>query len=170
MPAFHFRHIKGLYPLFWSKSIELCENLKASLGEQKAGKIELSHCATQVTLDIIGIAGLGRDIGSLRDSDDELIKYYEEILEPTKEKMIYFVLHLMFPPGPIAMLPWKINERVKITTTNLRRICKEFVIEKKSRMKKESEAHRDILSIMIQSNNFSDDNLADQLLTFLAAG
>lgn len=29
---------------------------------------------------------------------------------------------------------------------------------------------RDILSIMIHSNNFSDENLVDQLLTFLAAG
>ena len=144
--------------------------MRTSLGEGGSDKIELGHLATQVTLDIIGIAGLGRDIGSLRNSDDELIKYYEEILDPTTEKLVYFVAHLIFPSWLIAMLPWKINERVKITTTNLRRICMEFVAEKKLKMKQDSEASRDILSIMIQSNNFSDDNLADQLLTFLAAG
>jgi cytochrome P450 len=37
-------------------------------------------------------------------------------------------------------------------------------------MKNESQESVDILSIMIRSNDFSDDNLVDQLLTFLAAG
>jgi cytochrome P450 len=37
-------------------------------------------------------------------------------------------------------------------------------------MKLESEESVDILSIMIRSNDFSDANLVDQLLTFLAAG
>jgi cytochrome P450 len=37
-------------------------------------------------------------------------------------------------------------------------------------MKHESRESVDILSIMIRSNNFSDQNLVDQLLTFLAAG
>ena len=173
MPAFHFRNIKALYPVFWSKSIEFCNRIKTTLGDNTSRPLEIGHYATQVTLDIIGLAGLGRDIGSLRDGDDELIKNYEEILEPTTEKAVYFVLHLLFPPWLISMLPWQLNERVRITTSNLRRICKEFVVEKKSKMKHsspETPDGRDILSIMIQSNDFSDDNLVDQLLTFLAAG
>lgn len=171
MPAFHFRHIKQLYSVFWSKSIQFCDVIKMSLNDQISGEFEIGHYSTQVTLDIIGLAGLGRDIGSLRNSDDELIENYEEILEPTTEKAVYFVLHLIFPPWLIAMLPWKLNKRVKVTTSNLKRICKEFVVEKKSKMKHEStEDGRDILSIMIRSNDFSDENLVDQLLTFLAAG
>ncbi|KAF2462959.1 cytochrome P450 [Lindgomyces ingoldianus] len=170
MPAFSFRHIKELYPVFWSKSVELCGAIKAELLEKKDGVIELNHFSTQVTMDIIGLAGLGRDIGSLRNADDELIKNYEEILEPTAEKGIYFVLHLMFPLRLIKMLPWKLNERVKITTKSLKRICREFVQEKKARMKMQSEEQIDILSILLRSNAFSDDGLVDQLLTFLAAG
>lgn len=170
MPAFSFRHIKDLYPVFWSKSIELCEVTKAELSDDPEKVLEIGHFSTQVTLDIIGLAGLGRDIGSLRTSDDELIKNYEEILEPTAEKGIYFVLHLLCPPWIIQSLPWKLNERVKVTTSNLKRICKEFVAEKKAKLKVESKESVDILSIMIRSNNFSDDGLADQLLTFLAAG
>lgn len=174
MPAFHFRHIKELYPVFWNKSLELCRSVKASLEQQASDVLEIGHFSTQVTLDIIGLAGLGRDINSLRNSDDELIENYEEILEPTTEKGIYFVLHLIMPPWLIAILPWKLNQRVKITTSNLKRICNEFVAERKEKMKyevaSEKEESRDILSIMIRSNNFSDQNLADQLLTFLAAG
>jgi cytochrome P450 len=106
----------------------------------------------------------------LRNGDDELIKNYEEILEPTTEKGVYFLMHLLFPPWLIAILPWKLNERVRIITGNLKQICTDFVVEKKSKMKLESEEGRDILSIMIRSNNFSDADLVDQLLTFLAAG
>lgn len=173
MPAFHFRHIKELYPVFWSKSIELCNAIKATLDHNTTQVLEIGHYSTQVTLDIIGLAGLGRDICSLRNSDDELIKNYEEILEPTTEKGVFFILHLIFPPWLIAILPWKLNERVRITTGNLKRICTEFVAERKSKMRYEDQSSnesRDILSIMIRSNNFSDENLVDQLLTFLAAG
>lgn len=170
LPAFRFRHIKELYPVFWSKSIEFCEAVKSALKEDTSQVLEIGHYSTQVTLDIIGLAGLGRDIGSLRNSDDELIRNYEEILEPTTEKAVYFLLHLIMPPWLIGMLPWRLNERVRVTTANLKRICTDFVAQKKLKMKNESQESVDILSIMIRSNDFSDDNLVDQLLTFLAAG
>lgn len=170
MPAFHFRHIKELYPVFWTKSIDFCHAVQNALASDTSKVLEIGHYATQVTLDIIGLAGLGRDIGSLRTSDDELITNYEEILEPTNEKAIYFILHLIFSPWFIGILPWRLNERVRITTSNLKRICRDFVVERKSQMKRESQENLDILSIMIRSNDFSDQNLVDQLLTFLAAG
>lgn len=173
MPAFHFRHIKELYPIFWNKSVEMCDVVRTSLVNEPSKVLELGHYSTQVTLDIIGLAGLGREIGSLRNSDDEMIENYEEILEPTSEKGFYFLLHLIFPPWFIGMLPWKLNKRVVVTTTNLKRICGEFVAEKKAKMKLDgvaSEKDRDILSIMMRSNDFSDENLVDQLLTFMAAG
>jgi cytochrome P450 len=170
IPAFHFRHIKELYPVFWTKSIEFCDAVRAELLEDKAKILEIGRYSTQVTLDIIGLAGLGRDIGSLRHSDDELVQNYEEILEPTTEKAVYFLLHMIFPGWLVSALPWKLNDRVRITTSNLKRICTDFVVQKKSNMKLASEESRDILSIMIRSNDFSDENLVDQLLTFLAAG
>ncbi|KAF2740058.1 cytochrome P450 3A4 [Polyplosphaeria fusca] len=170
MPAFSFRHIKELYPIFWTKSIELCEVIKKELLDKPDKVLEFNHFTQQATLDIIGLAGLGRDIASLRNADDLLIKNYEEILEPTAEKGVYFVLHLLFPAWVIKALPWKLNERVRVTTGEIKRICREFLLEKKARMKLESEEQVDILSILLRSNNFSDDGLIDQLLTFLAAG
>ncbi|EOA90689.1 uncharacterized protein SETTUDRAFT_36198 [Exserohilum turcica Et28A] len=172
-PAFHFRHIKELYPVFWAKSTEFVRVLQKDLAERPNHVLEIGHYSTQVTMDIIGLAGLGRDIGSLRNSDDELIKNYEEILEPTREKVLYFVSHIVLSPWVVSKLPWKLNERVRITTGTLKRICTEFVADKKAKMKvggADSSESRDILSIMIRSNDFSDENLVDQLLTFLAAG
>lgn len=172
MPAFHFRHIKELYPVFWSKSMELCNAVRAGIQEDPSKAHEIGHYATQVTLDIIGLAGLGRDIGSLHNGEDELIATYEEILEPTTEKVIYFFLHIILPSWLIAALPWKINQRTNVNTGKLKRICTDFVTAKKATMKGEDseESTRDILSIMIRTNDFSNENLVDQLLTFLAAG
>ena len=110
MPAFSFRHIRELYSVFWSKSIELCEVVKRELLDRPSESLEIGHFSTQVTLDIIGLAGLGRDIKSLRNNDDELIKNYEEILEPSNEKAVYFLLHLLFPAWVINALPWKLKK------------------------------------------------------------
>lgn len=173
MPAFHFRNIKELYPVFWSKSLELCNIVRAAIREDPLKVHEMGHYSTQVTLDIIGLAGLGREIGSLHNGEDELITTFEEILEPTTEKVVYFLLHILFPPWLIGALPWKINQRTKINTGNLKRICTDFVAAKQSTLKaggSEKDSGRDILSIMIRSNDFSNENLVDQLLTFLAAG
>jgi hypothetical protein len=57
MPAFSFRNIKELYPVFWSKSIELCEVVKRELSDKPDKILDVGHFSTMVTLDIIGLAG-----------------------------------------------------------------------------------------------------------------
>ena len=47
-------------------------------------------------MDIIGIAGLGREFNALKNSDDPLIQNYEELLEPTVEKLTYFAAQIVF--------------------------------------------------------------------------
>ncbi|KAF2499486.1 putative P450 monooxygenase [Lophium mytilinum] len=181
MPAFSFRHIKELYPIFWQKSLELTEAIAAEIHEHPevpagekggvpSGVVVINHWASKATMDIIGLAGLGRDIQALKNSDDELIKNYEEILEPTTEKGLYFVLNLLISQRLLRALPWRINEVIRITSSNLKAICRQFVQEKKQLMRTQKEDQKDILSVLIESNDFSDDSLVDQLLTFLAAG
>lgn len=54
----------------------------------------------------------------------------------------------------------------------LRGACTQLINERKEAKPSESEKDekRDILSLLIKSNNFGDNMLVDQLLTFLAAG
>ncbi|CAN9438240.1 unnamed protein product [Alternaria alternata] len=173
MPAFRFRHIKELYPVFWGKSMEFCAVVKRDLGAQPDSVLDVCYYATRVTLDIIGIAGMGRDLGSLYNKDDELAKNYQEILEPTPEKVLYYLTNVILPPWLVRKLPWRLHERVTVTTRNLRRICSELLVERKMKIrceKAEGQESRDILSIMIRGNDQSDKNLVDQLLTFVAAG
>ncbi|KAE9965751.1 hypothetical protein EG328_009412 [Venturia inaequalis] len=176
MPVFQFRHIKDLYPMMWAKAVQLTQGMEAEVNESPEGGekttkvVEVNHWANKVTMDIIGVAALGRDFNALKNSDDELIQNYEEILEPTSEKVAFFASQIVGPASLIRKLPWKVVERFEITTSNLRRICKELVREKKAAFKAKGKRDLDILSVLIESNNFSDEQLADQMLTFLAAG
>nr|POE74308.1 cytochrome p450 97b3, chloroplastic [Quercus suber] len=177
MPSFSFRHIKELYPIFWDKSTQLVEGVAQQIKDKpeidadgKTGVVEVNHWANMVTMDIIGMAAMGRDFRTMRSGQDPLIENYEELLEPTREKQIYFAANILGPSPIIRKLPWRMNETSKRIETNLARICIELVREKKQAMKTESDSHKDILSLLIRTNNFSDRQLADQLLTFLAAG
>lgn len=177
MPAFSYRTIKELYGVFWTKAVALTQAVAADIQDNpetaseknSAAIVEINHWSTKVTMDIIGLAVLGRDFNSLKNGDDPLVALYEEVLEPTPEKSLFFTLHLFGLESVIKMLPWKVNERLRYTTGELRRICRKLLDDKKEKVKTEGE-QKDILSVMLATNTFGDDNLIDQLLTFLAAG
>lgn len=167
-PAFSFRHIKELYPLFWTKAIEMKDCVAAEALDDNV--VEINQWANKATLDIIGVAAFGRDFHSLTSADNELAKNYEEILEPTANKAAFFSVHLFLPRWFISRLPWNLNAALARTTGVIKRYTRELVQEKKVMVKNESESHIDILSILLKSNDFGDDMLGQQLLTFLAAG
>ncbi|KAL1652241.1 hypothetical protein SLS58_000368 [Diplodia intermedia] len=169
MPSFSFRHIKELYPVFWTKAVALTDAVAAEVQDDPV--VEINHWSTKVTLDIIGLAALGRDFNALKNSDDPLVATYEEVLEPTREKAAFFTLHLLGLERIVKVLPWRINEVMRDTTARLKQICRQLLIDKKAAAKAEGEEQpKDILSVMMRSNLFGDDMLIDQLLTFLAAG
>jgi cytochrome P450 len=179
MPVFGYRHLKELYPMMWKKSVALTQGVQAEMDSNQpsmneknkdSNVVEVNHWANKVTMDIIGVAGLGRDFNALKNSDDPLVENYEEILEPTVEKLSFFVCQIILPQWFVNRLPWGLNERVRIITGNLTRICNELVADKRLAIKQHADEHKDILSVLINSNNFSDQQLTDQLLTFLAAG
>jgi cytochrome P450 len=182
LPAFSYRHIKDLYPIFWSKAsilnglvaAEMYENPEPSSDSSNSkrlqGVVEINHWVNKVTMDIIGVAGLSREFNALHNSNDELIENYEALLEPSVEKAIFFAVNLIMPRKLVQMLPWKMNEKLETTTQNLRRICRQLVRDKKALKDSEKDGQVDILKLLIKSNDFSDDQLVDQLLTFLAAG
>ncbi|EPE32078.1 Cytochrome P450 [Glarea lozoyensis ATCC 20868] len=173
-PAFSFRHIKELIPVFWSRATAMRDGMFAEMADNPEADgrkvVEVNHWANKVTLDIIGVAGLGRDFKSLTATNDPLVQNYEEILEPTTEKLVYFVFNLVFGRRFVSWLPWGLNQRLDTTTGNLRAFCLDLVREKREKMKIEGEGEKDILALLIRSNCFGDDTLVDQLLTFIAAG
>ena len=103
MPAFAFRHVKELYPIFWSKSSELIQALivHSETGylesEKPSASIDVKDWASRATLDIIGLAGLGRDFDSIKNPDNELIRTYKKIFSPGRGGQILAALYFLAP-------------------------------------------------------------------------
>lgn len=175
LPSFQLKHLKELYPIFWGKGGSLIKGIEAEISEKSNEKttepiVEFGEWATRVTLDIIGLAGMGRDFNAVKDDDDPLVQAYNSLLDPTLEKAIYFATNILGPQDLVQKLPWKQNELLADVTGNLKGFCLQLVRDKKKNYKTTGTSGDDLLSLLIKSNNFSDQELVDQMLTFLAAG
>ncbi|KAL2158561.1 hypothetical protein VTH06DRAFT_4328 [Thermothelomyces fergusii] len=179
-PAFAFRHIKDLYPVFWAKAREgvdamTDEILRAAAGqggpgEEKTAVIEAGDWASRITLDIIGVAGMGRDFDAIRNPGTGLNRAYTQIFNPSREARILQVLGAMISPRLVNLLPVKRNEDIRASARLIRAECADLIRDKRQKLARKEPADIDILSVAIESGGFSDESLVDQLMTFLAAG
>ncbi|PLN80384.1 putative cytochrome P450 monooxygenase [Aspergillus taichungensis] len=172
-PSFNIKNIRALYSLMWEKTGLLMNELEREMGEHD-GKVEMSEWASRLTLDIIGPTAMGRDFRSLQNLDNRVADSFLAILEPSKEKMAFLAINFMFPQWLIQRMPFRLNAVINEETGFLRNLCKDIVREKRT-MITETKAtsqtlEADILGTMLLGGDFTDDELVDQMMTFLAAG
>jgi cytochrome P450 len=184
MPAFAFRHVKDLYPVFWAKTREVVQAMTkdiladaakqpTSSDSDEAGKsavIEVGNWASRVTLDIIGVAGLGHDFGAIVDQNSELNQTYRYLFTPNKQAQALNLLSQFIPGWFLGRLPVKRNEDISAASQYIRSVCRSLIQEKKQKLANKETTGHDILSVALESGSFSDEDLVDQLMTFLAAG
>ncbi|KAL8632133.1 hypothetical protein Q9189_002157 [Teloschistes chrysophthalmus] len=180
MPAFAFRHVQDLYPEFWSRSRHLVKTMttelerlsEAASGETKSDPVlDVANWTSRATLDIIGSAGMGHDFNSTENPDNELAAKYREIFEPTGQARVMGLIGFFIPGWILRALPVKRNDTIRQAASTIRRICREIINETRTRMSSEKKRiTKDIVSVAIESGVFTDDNLVNQMMTFLAAG
>ncbi|KIW89822.1 uncharacterized protein Z519_09251 [Cladophialophora bantiana CBS 173.52] len=180
MPSFAFRQIKLLYPLFWEKSVKMTKVIDAeAFGQDRRhaederlppGAVDIEHFAPKATLDIIGVAGLGRDFNTLENSDDEMAKIYDQLVNPSVGRQVFAAVSLIGSSELASWLCRPVAQRFDELNAQLRLICRRFVREKREGMKGSEDEAIDTLALLIKSNIFSDEELVDQLLTIIAAG
>ncbi|KAF3017387.1 hypothetical protein E8E14_001082 [Neopestalotiopsis sp. 37M] len=188
MPAFAFRHIKDLYPVFWRIGRDgvraMTESVLAdaknkgpstdaeealATGEDTA-VIEVGNWASRATLDIIGVAGMGRNFNSIQDPNNEINERYRTVFQPSKQAQMLNLLSLFLPAFVIKNLPVKRNNDIDSAAKIIKSVCRELIVEKKEKLARKELTDIDILSVAIESGGFSDEDLVNQLMTFLAAG
>jgi cytochrome P450 len=171
MPAFNFRHIKDLYPTFWAKSKELVEALQHELRRKAPDNVlEIGDWASRATLDIIGLAGLGQDFGALQNPDTELNTTYRKIFTPSKAQQRIGLLSMFIHPKIVQNLPIKRNDDMFEARRVIRSISRNLIRQKKAIMEKNEKRNHDIISVALESGGFTEENLVDQMMTFIAAG
>lgn len=176
MPAFSYRHIKDLYPVFWAKSVEMVERIQQDLEQRESAEdntIQIRNWASRATLDIIGVAGMDHDFDSLRDPFNNLNKSYQRIfVGPNLATKILFVLGMLL--GNLNLfqrLPTQRNKDIQEGGEVVRNVARQMIRQKKAKREDpNSETDVDIISVAMQSGTFDEENLVDQLMTFLGAG
>ncbi|CAK1362724.1 Protein LUTEIN DEFICIENT 5, chloroplastic [Cercospora beticola] len=179
-PAFSGKHVRDLVPVFWKKAKELADVLASQLDvvsegddERNTGVVELNMWASRATIDIICAATLGREFDSLRNSDNELALQYGRVFGEAGAQ-IWIIFDLLGAPPPLQLARWmpfftKFRNAAE-GRYQLRPLCRKLVEQKRQDIESGKDSQVDILSVLMQSGEFKDDGLVDQLLTFLAAG
>jgi cytochrome P450 len=135
--------------------------------------IQVRTWASRSSLDIIGLAGMGRDFNSLHDPENSLSQSYEMIFAtPGLGTKILFILGMLLGNTTwLAKLPTKQNKLIDTGCRNIRDATRRMIREQKIKMEDpNAETEVDIISVAMRSGNFDDENLVDQLMTFLGAG
>ena len=190
MPAFSYRHIKGLYPVFWTKSAEMVNLIEKDLQSRKKADdniIQISDWASRATLDMIGVAGMDHDFDSLRDPDNELCQTYRKFFNsnPLMARILLLLSLFFFDLKVLMKIPIRGNKTAQESHDLIRNVAREMIIEKREKMEKsqskdddndkddgtaQSKDGVDIISVALRSGSFTEENLIDQMMTFLAAG
>ncbi|PLB55569.1 cytochrome P450 [Aspergillus steynii IBT 23096] len=174
MPAFAYRHIKEIYPIFWTKSAEMVKCIEDDL-KNRADPTDNIVCigtwASRATLDIIGVAGMDHDFDALRNPNNELQRQYQTIMSdpPLGMKVLYVFAMMMGNPGWVTKLPLKRNEDIMNASEVIRSVARQMIREKHQKLNTDTTGV-DILSVALQSGSFTEDELIDQMMTFLGAG
>lgn len=152
--------------MFWDKGCEVVEAMTEDAKEN--GLVDVGPWASRVTLDIIGVAGMGHDFNSVKDPNGELSRCYKRVFGFNPSVMMQLLRDIL-PFRLMANLPIKRNQEVREARATIRRICNDLIDKKRVALDK-GVTGCDILSVALESGGFSNDNLVDQLMTFLAAG
>ena len=112
MPAFQYRHIKDLYPIFWEKARELVKMVAAESkalsgynNNNQRKTIEVNAWASRAALDIIGVAGMGKDFCSLADPNSTLNQTYRKIFSPGRTGQLLGLLGFFLPAWLVRRIP-----------------------------------------------------------------
>jgi cytochrome P450 len=171
-PAFHFRHVKELYPIFWAKSQDMVHAIQNDMANSSKAdpSIEMGEWGSRATLDIIGEAGMGQTFNAIHDPDTELNRVYRYVFQPDKAAQILGLLSFFLPTWFLNALPVDRNSRVDAASKVAKDTCRRLIEQKRQRLANKETMQPDIISVALESGGFTDDELVNNMMTFLAAG
>lgn len=136
----------------------------------ESGQVEIVHWAIRVSLDIIGLAGPGHDFHSLTDVKDKLAGDYEELTETTWGKLLWFLLSSRLSPEMTRFILPGISKTMEDRVKSVRDMSTQLLFDKMAATKNGGDGQFEILSLLINLNNFIEAQLTDHLLTLLVSG
>ncbi|KAL6714499.1 hypothetical protein ACLMJK_007924 [Lecanora helva] len=178
-PAFAYRHIKDLCPIFWSKSRKLANALMSIARKQGKGTVEsikdaaiveIGGWGSRAALDIIGATGMGQEFDAIENPDTELNAMYRKVFQPSRQQRIMGLLGLFLPQWLLRSLPIQHNYNIIEACDIIKKVCRQLIRQKQEKLLQKEKNDIDIISVALESGGFSEEDLVNQMMTFLAAG
>lgn len=137
--------------------------------------VQISNWASRATLDIVGLAGMDHDFESLQTPDNELNRQYRRFFndDPNVTRIILLLGLFVVDLKLLQKLPVRRNKTAQESSAIIRSVARQIIREKKEKMESNSSSTNngiDIISVALQSGTFTEENLVDQMMTFLTAG
>ena len=132
---------------------------------------EISGWSSRATLDIIGSAGMGFEFDAIENPDTKLNTTYRNVFSPNSQHKVVGLMRLFLPLWFLRSLPNSYENSIEKSCNTIKEFCRELISKKKKTLdQKEKRIDTDILSVALESGGFTDENLVNQMMTFLAAG
>ncbi|GFF59963.1 cytochrome P450 [Aspergillus udagawae] len=131
---------------------------------------ELDGLLIRFALDNAGLSILGRDLNTLQGQESELTSLFEMLTNSSFSKRLYFGLIDIFPRWIVRRLPLKAIQKNSGALDRLQVLCKGFVDEKPVQPVGEATQPRDVVSNLIQWEQFSPEELAFYVFMYLLLG
>ncbi|EWC46413.1 hypothetical protein DRE_04356 [Drechslerella stenobrocha 248] len=171
-PAFHPRHLRSLFPLFWKKAVEMTELITEEINKpgEEDPIVDFNSWGSRCTLDIIGEAAAGIDFKAMSDPNSDMLQVYRKVFQPSDDQIMIAVLNMFMPVWLMKLLPFKGVKDVSKARSIIMKVCQDMIKQKKLQLAEKKQMDSDILSIMIEDGSLSDEEMKNQLMTFMAAG
>lgn len=70
----------------------------------------------------------------------------------------------------LRALPVQSNKDITEASAHIKEVCRDLIIKARTEMAEKGGSRKDIISTALESGNFTDEQLVNQCMTFLAAG
>ncbi|TVY19605.1 Cytochrome P450 monooxygenase FUM15 [Lachnellula arida] len=161
---------------------ELCQLINTKIGNKQSADLECSSLLMNTTLDVIGLAVLGRELSAL-SVPSPFAEHYDTLFATSNVGNLIAVIHQAIPIR--WALPIKVNRDFLHSRNQIRVLLLQHIRKRKEELalthnastqdQSNSGSSRDLLTLMIEekldvSDGWTEDNILGHLLNFMAAG
>ncbi|KAK3987195.1 cytochrome P450 [Cladorrhinum sp. PSN332] len=183
-PLFAGTNVKRMLPLFQQKAGEMARWFDTRLDANGEGTFDITSAYHRMTIDIIGIAVFGVELGNLSSTDKEekrwdFLPCYSMLFE---QSPLSAVITFINAAVPVRWIPVKANRDFVGASKQVRKMTTEVVRNRIREVNEKSQfgtasGGNDLLTMMIedvwnfrQGEGLGEDYIVDEMLTFLLAG
>ena len=175
-PGFSIQSIRVLTPVFWRKSLLMSSLWREDMTRYniKTMSIEVLEWLNRTTLDIIGEAGFGYEVDSLRNPETPLREAYRLVFSFDKLARLFHGLQVYTTKA--KYIPFKLNRDIEKSRSIILSKATEII---RTKMDKAHSKDKDIIALIVRDNmkvekagdeGLTFETMRDQVMTFLGAG